>query len=163
VTREDPPTSADEHPRRSIKIRAVVDADFDIWLPLWRGYQRFYAIDIPQAVSLKTWARFLSADEPLHAALAMSGDRAVGLVHSVYHPSTWTTAESCYLQDLYVAEDGRGGGVGRALIEHVYEDARARAASRVYWLTHEANLNARQLYDRIADRTGFIQYRKPLA
>ena len=64
--------------------------------------------------------------------------------------------EYCYLQDLFVAEDGRDGG-GRALIERVYADARARGASRVYCLTHESNLNAKQLYDRIADRTGFIQ------
>jgi GNAT superfamily N-acetyltransferase len=146
----------------SVKIRAVADTDFNIWLPLWKGYQQFYGVDIPESVTLKNWARFLNADEPLNAALAMAGDRAVGLAHSVYHSSTWTTEEYCYLQDLFVAEDGRGGGVGRALIEHVYAEARARGASRVYWLTHETNLTARQLYDRVADRTGFIQYRKQL-
>ncbi|HEX4183612.1 MAG TPA: GNAT family N-acetyltransferase [Caulobacteraceae bacterium] len=147
----------------SLEIRAVAGTDFDQWLPLWKGYQRFYEIDIPEAVTLKNWARFLNTDEPLHAALAVSGDLALGLVHSVYHPSTWTTDEYCYLQDLFVAEGGRGGGVGRALIEHVYGDARARKASRVYWLTHETNLIARLLYDRIAEQTGFIQYRKQLA
>jgi hypothetical protein len=152
-----------EHSMDLVKVRAVVDTDFDVWLPLWKGYQRFYEIDIPESVTRTNWARFLNTDEPLHAALAVSNDRALGLVHSVYHPSTWTTEDYCYLQDLFVAEDGRGSGVGRALIEHVYHDARARGASRVYWLTHESNLNARQLYDRIADRTEFIQYRKQLA
>jgi GNAT superfamily N-acetyltransferase len=96
-------------------------------------------------------------------AIAVSGERALGLVHSVYHPSTWTTNEYCYLQDLFVAEDGRGGGVGRKLIEHVYAEARGRAASRVYWLTHETNLTARRLYDRIAESTGFIQYRRQVS
>jgi hypothetical protein len=147
----------------TVEIKPVADRDFDRWLPLWRGYQRFYDIDIPDAVTREVWARFLNAHEPLYAALAVSDDCALGLVHTVYHPSSWTMDEYCYLQDLFVAEDGRGGGVGRALIEHVYADARARGAARVYWLTHETNLTARQLYDRVAERTGFIQYRKQLS
>ena len=120
-------------------------------------------MDIPEFVTLKTWARFLDPIEPMHAALAMVGEQASGLVHSIYHRSGWTTSDDCYLQDLFVADDARGSGVGRALIEHVYADARRRGASRVYWLTHESNHNARQLYDRIADRSGFIHYRKLLA
>lgn len=147
----------------SAEIKAIENTDFDIWLPLWKGYQRFYEVDISESVTLKTWARFLDPVEPMHAALAIVGEQASGLVHSIYHRSTWTTSDDCYLQDLYVADDARGGGVGRALIEHVYADARRRGASRVYWLTHESNQNARQLYDRIADRSGFIHYRKLIA
>jgi ribosomal protein S18 acetylase RimI-like enzyme len=92
----------------------------------------------------------------------MMGEQASGLVHSIYHRSAWTTSDDCYLQDLFVADDARGSGVGRALIEHVYADARRRGASRVYWLTRKSNHNARQLYDRIANRSGFIHYRKLL-
>lgn len=148
---------------RSVEIRPVGSADFDIWLPLWSGYQRFYEVDIPTPVTLKTWARFLDPAEPMHAALAVSADQAVGLVHSINHRSTWATADYCYVQDLFVADDARGGGVGRALIEHVYADAIRRGASRVYWTTHESNHDAMKLYDRIADRSDFIQYRKLFA
>jgi GNAT superfamily N-acetyltransferase len=148
---------------QSVEIKAIVNNDFDVWLPLWKGYQRFYEVDIPEAATLNTWARFLDPVEPMHAALAMVGERASGLVHSIYHRSTRTVSDDCYLQDLFVVDDARGCGVGRALIEHVYADARRRGAFRVYWLTHESNHNARQLYDRIADRSGFIHYRKLLA
>ena len=144
---------------QSVKIKPIENKDFEIWLPLWKGYQRFYEVDIPESVTLSTWARFLDPVEPMHAALAMVGEQAVGLVHSIFHRSAWTTSDDCYLQDLFVAADGRGKGIGRALIEHVYADARSRGASRVYWLTHESNHNARQLYDRIANRSGFIHYR----
>ena len=148
---------------QSVEIRAIKNSDFDIWLPLWKGYQEFYEVDIPESVTLTTWARFLDPAEPMHAALAMVGGQAVGLVHSIYHRSAWTTSDDCYLQDLFVAADGSGSGSGRALIEHVYTDARKRGASRVYWLTHESNHSARRLYDRISDRTGFIHHRKLLA
>ena len=123
----------------------------------------FCEVDILFSVTRKTWARVLDPVEPRHAALAEVGEQALGLVLSIFHRSTWITDDHCYLQDLFVAGDGRGSGIGRALIEHVYADARRRGASRVYWTTHESNHSAMQLYDRIADRSGFIQYRKLFA
>ena len=146
----------------AITIRAVAKSDFDIWQPLWKGYQRFYGHVIPDSVTVHNWARFLDPNDKLHAAIAVSGGRALGLVHCVYHPSTWTDDEYCYLQDLFVAESVRGTGVGRALVNYVYADAKARGASRVYWLTHETNQVAKTLYDRVAERTGFVHYRKLL-
>ncbi|WP_459616074.1 N-acetyltransferase family protein [Bordetella sp. 2513F-2] len=144
----------------TLEIRPVTQADFDAWLPLWKGYQAFYRVDIDDAVTRHTYARFLDPAEPMHAALAVSAGRAVGLVHWIFHRSTWTAGDYCYLQDLYVDPDVRGTGAGRALIEHVYAAAARHNAARVYWLTHETNHTAMQLYDRIADRSGFIQYRK---
>ena len=34
-----------------------------------------------------------------------------------------------------------------------------RACDRVYWLTHQDNLVAQQLYNKVAKKTGFIQLR----
>ncbi|MDZ5459923.1 GNAT family N-acetyltransferase [Azohydromonas lata] len=143
-------------------IRAAEPRDYEQWLPLWQAYQRFYKSDIPQAVTDQTWARFHDAAEPMHCAVAEDEGRLVGLVHFIDHRSCWTTGNYCYLQDLYAAEDRRGQGIGRALIEHVYAQAAAAGAARVYWLTHETNENAMKLYDRIADKSGFLQYRKLL-
>ena len=148
---------------RSVEIKVIDDGDFDIWLPLWKAYQRFYAVDIAPSVTVQTWVRFLDAVEPMHAALAMDGGQALGLVHSIYHRSTWTAGDYCYLQDLFVAHDARGSGIGRALIEHVYADAKRRGVCRVHWLTHETNHTAMRLYDRVGDRSPFIQYRKLFA
>jgi len=147
----------------SVEIKAIGDNDFESWLPLWEGYQRFYEVEIPKSVTLKTWARFLDPVEPVQASVAISGGRALGLVHSIYHRSTWVTEDSCYLQDLFVVDEARGLGIGRALIEHVYAEAKRRGASRVHWLTHESNHSAMLLYNRLADRSPFIQYRKLFA
>ena len=98
---------------QSVEIKAIDNYDFDMWLPLWKGYQRFYEVDIPESVTLNTWRRFLDPGEPMHAALAMVGEQALGLVHSIYHRSAWTTGDYCYLQDLFVADNARGGGIGK--------------------------------------------------
>mgnify|MGYP006158096873 FL=1 len=143
-----------------LQIRPISAADHAAWLPLWQGYQRFYKAKIAPEVSALTWQRFLDPAEPMFAALAWQDGVAVGLVHWIFHRSCWTVSDYCYLQDLYVAETVRGGGVGRALIEQVYAAAQAYGANRVHWLTQEDNAQARQLYDRIASRSGFIQYRQ---
>jgi len=147
----------------SIETRAVDHSDFDRWLPLWNGYQWFYAVDIPQAATMKTWARFLDPGEPVHAAIATVDGQALGLAHWIYHRSTWTAEDYCYLQDLFVSDEARGLGLGRALIMHVAAEAKRQSSPRVYWSTHETNRNAMQLYDRIAERSAFVQYRKFLA
>jgi GNAT superfamily N-acetyltransferase len=67
---------------------------------------------------------------------------------------------TCYLQDLFTSEAARGKGVGRALINGVYERARRAGSTRVYWHTHETNVTAQTLYDKVAERSGFIVYRQ---
>ena len=146
----------------SIEIRPVTPADHAAWLPLWQGYLDFYQTELPAEVSARTWQRFFDPGEPTHAALAWRDGQAVGLVQWIFHRSNWLVAHSCYLQDLFVSSELRGGGVGRRLIEHVYGEAQAAGAARVHWLTHETNSTAMQLYDRIAARSGFVQYRKTL-
>lgn len=140
-------------------IRPLSEADHAAWHDLWQAYLAFYETVLPEATYLSTWQRLLDPAQPLHGALAWDGERPLGLVHFIYHPSCWTERDYCYLQDLYVAEGHRGGGLGRALIEHVYARAEADGCDRVHWLTQETNYPGRQLYDRIATRSGFIQYR----
>jgi GNAT superfamily N-acetyltransferase len=149
-------------PQQIIQILPLSEQQHAAWLPLWRGYQAFYKTDIPTEVSNITWTRLQDPAEPMGAALAWEDQTAVGLVHHIRHRSCWTIGDYVYLQDLYVSPDARGTGVGRKLIEYVYEFARAAGCPRVHWLTHESNTGAMLLYDRIAERSGFVQYRRAI-
>jgi ribosomal protein S18 acetylase RimI-like enzyme len=147
----------------ALQIKPLTAGDHANWLPLWLGYQAFYKTAIPAATSELTWQRFLDPGEPMFAALAWQDGVAIGMVHWIFHRSCWTSGDYCYLQDLYVDENVRGSGAGRALIEHVYAAAKAAGASRVHWLTREDNTRARLLYERIATHSGFTQYRQLLS
>ena len=153
----------------SYRLRLTEPSDFDQWLPLWEGYQRFYHVEISERVTQTTWQRFHDDSEPMHCAVVertaqgqAEPAKLVGMVHYIFHRSCWTAGDYCYLQDLFTDVDLRGQGIGRMLIEHVYAQAAKQGAARVWWLTHESNQQAMYLYDRIADRSGFIQYRKVL-
>jgi GNAT superfamily N-acetyltransferase len=149
-----------------ILIRPVQPTDFPQWKPLWDGYNAFYgrkdATALPDAITNMTWSRFFDEYEPMHALVAEQSGQLIGLVHFIFHRSTISIAPTCYLQDLFTLESARGKGVGRALIEQVYQRARQAGASQVYWLTHETNETAMKLYDKVAEKSGFIVYRKPL-
>jgi GNAT superfamily N-acetyltransferase len=149
-----------------IQIRPVQQSDFSQWKPLWDGYNAFYrrkdATALPEETTRITWSRFFDAGEPMHALVAEQAGQLLGLVHCIFHRTTISIAPTCYLQDLFTAETARGKGVGRALIEEVYKLARQAGAARVYWLTHETNEAAMQLYDKVAEKSGFVVYRKPL-
>ena len=148
----------------ALLIRPLERNDHDRWLPLWDGYNAFYKRSGPTAlapeITAMTWARFFDAYEPVHALVAESGGALLGLTHYLFHRSTTAIAPNCYLQDLFTSEAARGKGVGRALIEGVYDRARAAGSPRVYWQTQETNHTAMQLYDKVATRSGFLIYAK---
>lgn len=149
-----------------VVIRPVQASDDTQWRPLWDSYNAFYgrsgATAVPEEITETTWARFFDADEPVHALVAERDGRLLGLTHYLFHRSTTGIGSSCYLQDLFTVEAARGQGVGRALIEGVYAQAVAAGSPRVYWQTHETNISAMRLYDAVAERSGFLVYRKLL-
>jgi GNAT superfamily N-acetyltransferase len=147
-----------------VTIRFVTRDDYAQWLPLWDGYNAFYERSGPTAlapeITAMTWQRFFDAYEPVHALVADAGGTLLGLTHYLFHRSTTAIAPTCYLQDLFTSQAARGKGVGRALINGVYAQAKLVDSPRVYWQTHETNHTAMQLYDKVADKPGFVIYRK---
>lgn len=147
-------------------IRPFRPEDYAAWRPLWDGYNAFYGRQgdtaLPEAVTEASWRRFLDPDAPMHALAAEIDGHIVGLAHVVIHLNTSALTPNAYLQDLFTDPAVRGQGVGRALIEAVYDLARAKGCGRVYWHTHETNATAMRLYDQVAEKSGFLVYRRLL-
>lgn len=144
-----------------IEVRPLRPSDEATWRPLWRGYLAFYETELPEPVYATSFARMTDPAVPdYHGLFALSNGAPIGLAHYIFHRHGWRIEEVCYLQDLYVAPDGRGGGVGRRLMEAVYAAADAAGRSEVYWLTQTFNHAARALYDQVGAATPFIKYKR---
>ncbi|MFL6820476.1 MAG: GNAT family N-acetyltransferase [Bradyrhizobium sp.] len=143
-----------------ITVRPVETADRPAWEPLWQGYLTFYKSTLPAEVTEATWRRFFDPLEHLGAFVAEREGRLIGIAHYLLHRSTWAPVCYCYLEDLFVEPSVRGSGAGRALIAAVESAGQDAGASRLYWITHETNHTAQQLYNQLAERPGFVQYRK---
>ena len=145
----------------AIRVRAIEEKDEHAWRSLWDGYLTFYKQTLPEDVKTLTWNRICLSQDGYSAFVAEASDqRLIGFAICLLHPSTWTARPYCYLEDLFVAEEARGLGAGRALVEAVYGFAEALSCPRVYWVTEETNQTARALYDRVARFSGHVQYRK---
>jgi len=145
------------HPAE-VFIRPIDAGDRELWEPLWKGYLDFYQETIPPEATELTWKRLTTTREVEGFLAFNAGGEALGLVHFLYHPSTFKIGDSCYLEDLFVIPTARGRRVGRRLIAAVVEAAKAKAAQAVYWQTEEFNGTARRLYERVAKRSPFIRY-----
>jgi GNAT superfamily N-acetyltransferase len=143
-------------------VRPIRRDDYAGWRPLWDGYNAFYGrhdeTALDERVTAQTWERFFDAGERVHAFVAELDGRIVGIVHFLFHHSTSRLADVCYLQDLFTEEACRGRGIGRALIQAVYDTAKNDGSSRVYWSTQASNTAGRALYDKVAQHHGFIVY-----
>lgn len=149
-----------------VTVRPVVPEDFESWQFLWDRYNAFYGREgvtaLPIEVTKMTWSRFFDTYEPVHALVGEISGKLVGIVHYLFHRSTIQISPTCYLQDLFTIEAARGKGVGQSLIDAVCEKAKLARSERVYWQTHETNTVAMQLYNRVAERSGFLVYRRIL-
>jgi GNAT superfamily N-acetyltransferase len=145
----------------AVEVRPLRQSDHAEWLRLWTAYLEFYKTKVAEEVYASTWRRLFDDGEfEPNGMIAVVGGRTVGLVHYILHRTCWSMKNNCYLQDLYADPDMRGTGVGRALIEAVYAEADKLGITNVYWMTHETNEVGRRLYDRLARRTGFIEYER---
>lgn len=141
-----------------VTIRAVLPTDEPQWRQMWRGYCDFYGASVPQEVTARTWQRILDPDSAVMCVVAEAGGEVCGFAHCIVHEGTWETQPICYLEDLFVLPDARGQGVGRALLEWLRGAMRAERWSRLYWMTHRDNADARRLYDRFARADDYVRY-----
>lgn len=145
-----------------IRVRALGAGDRAAWEELFHGYLVFYRAELSDAQVELTWQRLLSDEEELLVGLVAVDENDVpfGLAHLLFHRSTWAPTYYCYLEDLFVDPAKRVRGAGRALIDATYAEADRRGCTRTYWMTEEGNARARALYDRVATKSPFVQYRR---
>lgn len=146
----------------AVTIREITSEDEAAWRELWAGYLTFYETSLPDAVTDATWQRIIGDDPTFQAIVAERDGEVIGFANTVLHDFTWSDRPAGLLHDLFVRPEVRGGGVGRALIDHVIAQGRREGWNRVYWLTKEDNAAARRLYDTYAPADGFVRYRVAL-
>ena len=146
----------------TLTIRAIEEKDKSQWLKLWAGYLEFYKSTILPEQTELTWKRLINNELKMFGFVAENEDGVIGFTHCLFRPSTWTETDYCYLEDLFVNPNIRGKGIGRALMNKVFELAKVKNSKRVYWTTQEFNKTARVLYDSITPVSEFVQYRLPI-
>src|SRR3954470_2497956 len=101
-----------------LRITPIAAAKFEELLPLIAAYQRFYEVEeIDEERNRAFFRRFLAPSEDGMLLGARSDGQLVGYACLYWHFSSLEACECVLMNDLYVVEEARGGGVGQALIE----------------------------------------------
>jgi GNAT superfamily N-acetyltransferase len=143
-----------------VEITPIADGEFEQLLLLIAAYQRFYEVEeIDEERNRAFFRRFLAPSEDGLLLGARRDGRLIGYACLYWYFSSLEAVESVLMNDLYVAEEARGEGVGRALIKATAEVARERGAPFVEWSTAPDNHTAQRLYDSTgAKRSEWISY-----
>lgn len=148
-----------------IAIRRSTVADLPSLLPLLRGYSGFYRATADDEDLLRM-AEAFCGDSPDGTQLLAGTDdgRLVGFATVLWSWDTTTGTRLAVMEDLFVSEAVRGGGVGRALLEACVSLARDRGCTALAWETAPDNVVAQGLYDTTgAERSTWLGYRLPVS
>jgi GNAT superfamily N-acetyltransferase len=143
-----------------VDVRPIRTEELDGFLPLADGYQRFYHAEPDAERNRQFFARFLyPSDEGLLLGAWSDGD-LIGFATLYWFYSSTKATDPVLMNDLFVRDDVRGGGIGRALIRAALDVARERGAAHVEWYTAPDNLRAQRLYDSLpgVDRSTWYAY-----
>ncbi|HEX6204834.1 MAG TPA: GNAT family N-acetyltransferase [Solirubrobacterales bacterium] len=143
-----------------IEIAPVPVEEFEELLPLIAAYQRFYEVaEVDDERNRAFFRRFIAPSEDGLLLGARREGVLVGYACLYWHFSSLEATECVLMNDLYVSEDARGEGVGRALIEATADVARERGVPFVEWSTAPDNTTAQRLYDSTgAKRSEWFSY-----
>jgi GNAT superfamily N-acetyltransferase len=143
-----------------VRIEPISPQQMDFLLPLIAAYQRFYGVeDVDDERNRAFFFRFIAPSEDGILLGAWHNDQMAGYACLYWHFTSLVPAETVLMNDLFVAEDQRGKGIGRALIDASTEVARKRGAHHLEWATTPDNTAAQHLYDSTgAERSEWVEY-----
>lgn len=154
-----PLVRSEDADQRRWRVRAPQDGDFERWRALYQSYADFYGSRQSDTDAATVWAWI---HDPQHevAALVVEDEQGqvVGLAH--YRPFARPLAASvgCFLDDLFIDPNARGGGAADALLGELRRLAKAHNWSVIRWITADDNYRGRAVYDRHATRTTWVTY-----
>lgn len=147
-----------------LRIREPHPRDETVWRLLWADYIAFYGATVPEEITAHTWKRLLDPASPMFCRLAERDNprvpmaQVVGFAVCVVHEGSFSATSLCYLEDLFVAPEHRGLGIGRVILDDLRERAKTSGWSHLYWNTRRDN-PARKLYDQIVPADDFVRYK----
>ena len=146
---------------QGVEVSAVREEEFETLLPLIAAYQGFYEVaDVDNERNRHFFRRFIAPSEDGRLLAARDeGGVILGYCCLYWHFSSLAAQETVLMNDLFVAPEARGRGIGRALIEASAAVARERGAAWLEWATAPDNYTAQHLYDSMtSEKSTWLEY-----
>ena len=139
-------------------IRNLEKKDRENWTKLYNGYANFYKVPMNNEVLDTLWGWIHNENHIINGICFELEDKIVGIAHYRAMPRPIKGKYIGFLDDLFVEPDFRGQKIAQKLISYLKSLSKANNWDGVRWITHSSNENAKKLYNKIANNTGFELY-----
>ena len=139
-------------------IRKIKPKDKEQWENLYKGYAKFYKVEMNKTILKTVWHWIHDKNHEVEGIVYEINNKIVGLAHYRKMPRPLRGQEIGFLDDLYVDPDYRRKGIGEKFLNYLKELSKSRGWNLIRWLTHDDNIKAKSLYDRVAKKTNWDLY-----
>ena len=139
-------------------IREIKPKDKEQWENLYEGYAKFYKVEMNKTILKTVWNWIHDKNHEVEGIVYEINNKIVGLAHYRKMPRPLRGQEIGFLDDLYVDPDYRSKGIGEKFLNYLKELSKSRGWNLIRWLTHDDNIKAKSLYDRVAEKTNWDLY-----
>jgi ribosomal protein S18 acetylase RimI-like enzyme len=139
-------------------IRKLEQKDKENWVKLYNGYADFYKVPMNTVVLDTLWSWIQDETHDVKAICFELENKIVGIAHYRTMPRPIKGQYIGFLDDLFVKPEFRSQKIAQKMISHLKSLSKANNWNGIRWITHSSNKNAKKLYDKIANNTGFELY-----
>jgi ribosomal protein S18 acetylase RimI-like enzyme len=139
-------------------IRKLKQKDKENWAKLYNGYAEFYKVPMNTDILDTIWSWIHDETQVVNAICFELKGKIVGITHYRTMPRPIKREYIGFLDDLFVEPEFRDQKIAQNLISHLKSLSKDNNWNGIRWITHSSNENAKKLYDKIANNTGFELY-----
>ena len=139
-------------------IRKLERKDKENWIRLYCGYAKFYKVSMNNKILNTLWSWIHDKNNVVNGICCELEGKIVGIAHYRTMPRPIKGQYIGFLDDLFVEPEFRGQQLAQKLISHLKSLSKTNNWGGIRWITHSSNKNAKKLYDKIANNTGFELY-----
>ena len=139
-------------------VREIQLKDKEQWQELYKGYANFYKVEMNNQILETVWSWLHDKNHELNGIVYEIDENIVALAHYRRMPRPLKGKDVGFLDDLFVEPIHRGKKIGEQLLNELKKISKSKGWDLIRWITHNDNLRAKNLYDRIADKTQWDLY-----
>ena len=141
-----------------LSVVKLTSSHYEGWLKLYKLYAEFYNTSLSNTGTETTWGWLIDTNHPCTGIVVLEDNLLVGLAHFREMPSPLRGANIGFLDDLFVLPERRGGKVVSLLIDGLKKEGKEKNWAIIRWITRDNNYRARNLYDKISQKTDWNTY-----
>ena len=137
----------------SITLRNGTDADAGLIISYLKRLAEYEKMGDVCNITPQKLIKLMNEENGLRVIIAENGGESVGMMTwYTYKIATFSGRRVFYIEDVFIEDGKRGGGIGTALFAEAKRLAEENGCARLEWKCLDWNTSAQNFYDKIGGK-----------